>query len=71
MTLITQVRCKQRTPFPCLHCLIKTGEGLGGFGTVMQIRDKVEGLRNGLPTPRVFISVHANIEKKFSIAFLN
>ena len=32
--------------FPCLHSLIKTREGLGEFGTVMQTRDEVEGLHN-------------------------
>ena len=37
-----------RKRFPCLHSLIKTQEGLGEFETVMQTRDEVEGLHNGL-----------------------
>ena len=34
--------------------------GFGRIETVMQTRDKVEGLHDDLPTPRVFISVCAN-----------
>ena len=38
----------------------------------MQTRDKVDGLLNGIPTPRVFISGYANTGKKgFLLLFLN
>ena len=54
-----------RKRLPCL-----TRERLEEFKAVMQIRDKVEGLRPSrfLPAPRVFISGHANTGKKFSVA---
>ena len=37
-----------RKHFSCLHSLIETREGLGEYETVMQTRDKVEGLQKGL-----------------------
>ena len=36
-----------RKHFSCLHNLIETREGLGEYETVMQTRDKVEGLQKG------------------------
>ena len=42
--MLKRLELSNRKRFPCLHSLIETQEGLGGFETVMQTQDEVEGL---------------------------
>ena len=66
MTLIT---FKQKNTFSVLALPDINTRGSEEFETVMQTRDKVEGLLNGIPAPQVFISVYANTGKRVFYCF--